>query len=166
MFSLMPGSVEAAVSDRHHLNWAALPALPGTYVLVLRLERTLALAAGRLAPAQLAPGLFAYIGSARGPGGLRARVGRHLRADKKPRWHIDALVAVAPVERVWYAVTAGREECRWARTVRALPGVTAPIPGFGASDCACETHLLALPTERIAAAWSALGGPAEISLCP
>mgnify|MGYP005849803973 CR=1 FL=1 len=144
----------------------ALPSLPGTYILVLRLDRPLTLVVGRLGRAALTPGLFVYVGSARGPGGLRGRVARHLRTDKKLHWHIDALTAVAAVERVWYSVASGRQECRWAQAIRALPGVTAPVPGFGASDCACGTHLLALPAERIADARAVLGCPEEISLLP
>ncbi|MEW6578795.1 MAG: GIY-YIG nuclease family protein [Chloroflexota bacterium] len=143
-----------------------LPNLPGTYALVLRLDRPLVLAAGRLAPAALRPGLFVYVGSGRGPGGLRGRVGRHLRADKKTHWHIDALTALAPVMRVWLVESAERRECLWAQAIRALPGVTVPIAGFGASDCACGAHLLALPADGMAAAWAALGCPAEIILSP
>ena len=146
------------------LNQRSLPRLPGTYALVLRLDRPLTLAAGRLAPAALSPSVYVYVGSARGPGGLRGRVGRHLRADKRAHWHIDALTALAPVTRVWFVESGERRECLWAGALRALPGVTVPIAGFGASDCACDAHLLALPAGGMAAAWAALGSPAEITL--
>ena len=43
----------------------------------------------------LAPGCYVYAGSARGPGGIRARVRRHLRPDKTPHWHIDQVTAYA-----------------------------------------------------------------------
>jgi len=39
----------------------------------------------------LLPGYYIYIGSAFGPGGVRARMLRHLRADKPKHWHIDYL---------------------------------------------------------------------------
>lgn len=146
------------------LDQRPLPNLPGTYALVLRLDRPLTLAAGRLAPAALSPSVYVYVGSARGPGGLRGRVGRHLRADKRAHWHIDALTALAPVTRVWFVESGERRECLWAGALRALPGVTVPIAGFGASDCACDAHLLALPAGGMAAAWAALGSPAEIIL--
>lgn len=141
-----------------------LPTLPGTYALILRLDRSLTLTAGRLAPAALRPGLYVYVGSARGPGGLRGRVGRHLRADKQAHWHIDALTALASVTRVWYVESAERRECLWAGALRTLPGVSAPVAGFGASDCTCEAHLLMLPGGGLAAAWAALDSPAEIIL--
>ena len=158
--------LEKAVPDSFRFDRRLLPALPGTYALILRLDRPLVLAAGRLAPAALSPGLFVYAGSARGPGGLRGRVSRHLRADKKLHWHIDALAALVPIVRVWYVESAERRECLWAGALRALPGVTVPSAGFGASDCSCDAHLLALPAGGMAAAWAALGGPAEIILSP
>ncbi|MBP8974534.1 MAG: GIY-YIG nuclease family protein [Anaerolineae bacterium] len=148
------------------LDQRLLPALPGTYALVLRLDRSVVLVAGRLAPATLRPGLFVYVGSARGPGGLRGRVSRHLRANKRAHWHIDALTALAPVTRVWMVESAERRECLWAGALRALPDVTVPIAGFGASDCTCDAHLLALSPGGMAAAWAALGCPAEFILSP
>ena len=61
----------------------------------------------------LAAGQYAYVGSAHGPGGLRARVGRHLRAEKPLHWHIDYLTAALPVMHVvTVVVTDGaRLEC-------------------------------------------------------
>ncbi len=58
---------------------------PGAYLLLIDLAAPLALAIPRLGVATLAPGRYVYGGSAYGPGGLRARIGRHLRADKTPR---------------------------------------------------------------------------------
>ena len=39
--------------------------------------------------ASLTEGTHVYVGSARGPGGLRARISRHLRREKKERWHVN-----------------------------------------------------------------------------
>jgi Uri superfamily endonuclease len=126
----------------------ALPNTPGSYVLVLRLEAATTLHAGRLGVFTLAAGWYAYTGSALGPGGLRARVGRHLRADKKPHWHIDALTAAAAIPEVWAVESRERLECAWAAALAAHPEVSAPLPGFGASDCACNTHLLRIPAPQ------------------
>ncbi|MGE5612498.1 MAG: DUF123 domain-containing protein, partial [Bacillota bacterium] len=65
-----------------HTHPATIPATPGAYVLVIRLDR---------AAAGLPAGRYLYCGSARGPGGLRARVGRHMRKGKVVRWHVDRL---------------------------------------------------------------------------
>ncbi len=117
---------------------------PGAYLLLIDLAAPLALAIPRLGVATLSPGRYAYGGSAYGPGGLRARIGRHLRAEKAQRWHIDRLTAAGQVVAI-RAVPGGRE-CDLVRGLLELPGASVPIPGFGSSDCrVCPAHLVALP---------------------
>ncbi len=118
-----------------------LPDAPGTYALLLRLLRPTVVGVGRLGRFHLAAGWYVYVGSALGPGGLAARVGRHLRREKRLHWHVDYLLAVAPVVAVWYAVGRERRECAWARSLAARPGAILPVRGFGASDCHCPAHL-------------------------
>jgi endonuclease-3 len=73
--------------------------------------------------------------------GLVSRVARHLRTEKTVHWHIDSLLAQALVQDVQLFVTDDpTAECRSADAVAAWPGVE-PVPGFGASDCDCPTHL-------------------------
>lgn len=122
-----------------------LPAQPGTYALLFHVDGPITIQPGRLGTVMLEAGSYVYLGSARGPGGLRARVGRHLRREKQPHWHVDALTAAAPIVQVWHQTGEDRLECAWTAALRALPGVTIPARGFGTSDCGCESHLLALP---------------------
>ncbi|GAB4572644.1 MAG: GIY-YIG nuclease family protein [Anaerolineae bacterium] len=122
----------------------ALPALPGTYALLLHARAAQTVQVGRLGVFTLGPGWLVYVGSAQGPGGLRARVGRHCRAAKAHHWHIDYVTAVVPVQAVWAVVSTERLECRWAAALSALPGAGRPIAGFGASDCGCRGHLVAV----------------------
>lgn len=122
-----------------------LPALPGTYALLIPIPHPITVAVGRLGTLALVPGWVAYVGSAHGPGGLRARVTRHCRAEKRRHWHIDYLTQIAPVDHVWAAASPERLECAWAAALRALPGAGEPLAGFGASDCGCTTHLISLP---------------------
>lgn len=118
-----------------------IPARPGSYVLLLALDRPLALPAP-FAGTTLAPGRYAYAGSARGPGGLRARLARHLRADKRPHWHVDWLTAAARTEAVGISET--ESECDLAARLLSTAGATIPVPGFGSSDCRrCTAHLIA-----------------------
>ena len=140
-----------------------LPAAPGTYVLWLLVSGPLSVAAGRLGVVSLSPGWYAYIGSAQGPGGLRARVGRHLRPHKTQHWHIDALTAAAPVVAIWLEASGESLECAWAATLAAVPGVIAPVAGFGASDCACRAHLLTVPDSARRPAWVALENPVAMT---
>ena len=101
----------------------------------------------RLGQVTLAAGQYAYVGSAHGPGGLRARVGRHLRADKPLHWHIDYLTAAIPVVHVVALASTARLECTWAKRLLVLNGAAVPAPGFGSSDCRnrCPAHLIRLP---------------------
>lgn len=124
-----------------------LPAEPGTYALVCENTSPLRLQAGCLGSFTLDPGRYVYIGSAHGPGGLQARVARHLRRAKRLRWHIDYLAEAAPVIHVVAMPGRIRLECAWVGRLTALPGVSAPIPRFGSSDCraGCPAHLLRLP---------------------
>jgi Uri superfamily endonuclease len=117
----------------------ALPALPGTYVLLMRVRHSACLTVGSLGECNLDSGWYVYVGSAQGSGGLRARIGRHLRKAERRHWHIDYLREVAPVEEVW--LCAGPPlECTWAQVFRKA-GLAIPIAGFGSSDCRCASHL-------------------------
>lgn len=133
---------------------------PGTYLLLLTLEHAQSVTVGRLGRLAFTAGSYAYVGSAHGPGGLRARVGRHLRATKTLHWHIDYLTTRAMVTAIWYRADSERLECRWARTLGALDGVIEAAAGFGASDCGCRAHLFSLPVGVQPAAHAALGSPA------
>lgn len=121
---------------------AGLPAARGTYILVFDLPAPLPVTAGRLGQVLLPAGHLLYVGSAHGAGGLRARVGRHLRHEKRSHWHIDTLTSVIPVEMVWFVESTDRFECEWAHVIFALEAASVPVPGFGASDCKCPAHLI------------------------
>lgn len=122
-----------------------VPREPGTYALILHLPGPVTVAVGRLGQFRFDPGWYAYAGSARGPGGLAARVQRHCRTRKALHWHIDYLHPHGEPVAVWYAVGSQKRECRWAKALSELPGASSPAPRFGASDCQCPTHLIAYP---------------------
>jgi Uri superfamily endonuclease len=126
---------------------ASLPSAPGTYVLLLYADRPVEISPGCLGRWKLPAGRYAYAGSARGPGGLRARVTRHLRPDKPLRWHIDYVTSQVPVIGVLTSPGAENRECACLQALLSLPGVVAIVPGFGSSDCrsGCPAHLLHLP---------------------
>jgi Uri superfamily endonuclease len=123
-----------------------LPKTPGTYILFLSLEVPITTQIGRLGVFTVNPGLYAYVGSAFGPGGLRARLNRHLRHDKKTHWHIDYLTTSAPIVTLWLMESSERYECQWAQQIASTPDITIPIPDFGSSDCGCSSHLFAVPS--------------------
>jgi Uri superfamily endonuclease len=111
-------------------------------VLVLRCQKPASITVGALDLMRLRRGWYLYVGSAFGPGGLRARLGRHLRTAKRRHWHIDTLLDHCPIRQIWYRC-AGRElEHRWAQLLLSHDGVIVPLAGFGASDCLCRSHLI------------------------
>jgi histidyl-tRNA synthetase len=117
-----------------------IPAQPGAYILVIEIAAPLTIAFGGR-EGTLDAGRYLYCGSAKGPGGLRARIARHVRRGKAIRWHVDHLTERGIVLGAW--VFPGGEECALAARLAHLP---APIPGFGSSDCRrCASHLFAWP---------------------
>jgi len=118
----------------------ASTAAPGTYALLFEARRARRVRVGRQGTLQLRPGWYAYAGSAFGPGGVRARVGRHL-APSRRHWHVDYLRPGARLVEVWCSYDARRREHLWAETLAALSRAPAPLAGFGASDCRCDAHL-------------------------
>lgn len=120
-----------------------LPSDAGAYVLLIRLGEPLFLDIPAFSGKILRPGLYAYCGSAYGPGGIRARVSRHLRTDKSLRWHVDRLTAAGGTIRV--GIRPNGRECDLVREILAEGG-SIPLPSFGSSDCSrCPAHLLAVP---------------------
>jgi Uri superfamily endonuclease len=124
----------------------SLDATPGTYALLLDLEEAAELEVGRLGRIRFDSPFYLYFGSAFGPGGLRARLGHHLRAARRPHWHIDYLRRVAGVRAAWYSGESTRLECTWVDAASTLRGASL-VPGFGSSDCGCRSHLVG--TDRL-----------------
>lgn len=123
-----------------------LPRRPGAYALLIQLDRQLMLDIPAFRGKSLKPGHYAYCGSAWGPGGIRARVSRHLRTDKPMRWHVDRLTAAGRVLQAGL-LCSGRE-CDLVANLRSRGGTVAH-PGFGSSDCTiCEAHLLRLADDE------------------
>ncbi len=116
----------------------------GTYALLLELPRSVRLRVGRLGLVTFDAPVYLYVGSAFGPGGLAARLGHHLRRAPRPHWHIDYLRRAASVADLWTTTDPRRLECVWLAAASHLRSARL-VPGFGASDCRCTSHLVALP---------------------
>jgi endonuclease-3 len=112
----------------------------GTYTLVIELQAPATIEIGALGEHRLPAGAYAYTGSAFGSGGFR-RVDRHhelaLGERSTRHWHVDYLLGHGDASIRGDVRTPGEDiECAVAS---ALPA--SPVPGFGASDCACASHL-------------------------
>jgi Uri superfamily endonuclease len=114
---------------------------PGTYALILSCATNVCIQIGRLGTMQLERGCYVYVGSALGPGGLRARIAHHQKLSTRPHWHIDYLRTHTRLYSVWLRYDGRRHEHQWARAIQKANGATIPLPGFGASDCGCPSHL-------------------------
>ncbi len=124
----------------------------GVYSLVIHVKRGLSIRVGALGPQRFPKGYYVYTGSALGPGGLEARILRHMRLSRngvaysRPFWHIDFLLAheKASLVAVVAAEILRKLECEVNQSIRDRIGAEIPVPGFGASDCRknCESHLL------------------------
>ncbi len=127
---------------QHTVEADGIPRAAGAYALSIELTHPVSLA--RFPGVTLPAGNYVYCGSAYGPGGLRARVARHLRQRKTMRWHVDYLTRCGIVRTV--LALPGGSECALLSSVLTCPGTGIPIPGFGSSDCRrCLAHLAAVP---------------------
>lgn len=114
----------------------------GAYLMLIRLEVPFDVTL-RGRPFRLSAGIYAYAGSANGPGGIAARVARHMRKDKKLHWHVDRLTIAA--RDITALAFPGGSECALVARLLASGMADIPVAGFGSSDCrSCKAHLLRL----------------------
>ena len=116
----------------------------GHYILILQLKNKTSISIGKLGTFVFPPSTYCYVGRAKLH--LRQRLARHLRQDKKTRWHIDHLIPHTQVIGVFLFPLAGARECLLAQKLIDLGGTPYP-PRFGASDCRCKSHLIQFPKD-------------------
>ncbi len=112
----------------------------GTYILILHLKRTEIISVGQLGTCSFPAGYYTYVGSALGPGGLSARLKRHMHSNARSHWHIDYLLPRARLAEIWISEFEARLEHRWAAVFNQLNPKVRRFKGFGCSDCKCPSH--------------------------
>lgn len=118
-------------------GFGTLPAdTPGSYVLLTHLEKPVTMAAGKLEERYYPAGWYGYTGSALG--GLRQRLSRYTRPERKRHWHIDYLLERGEIAGAMVVFSRQRLECRMAVI---LSERLETVAGFGSSDCRCDGHL-------------------------
>jgi len=115
----------------------------GSYVLLIKLAEPQVISVGGLNDVHFRGGYYAYVGSAMG--GIETRLSHHLRRSGKPHWHIDYLLQRASIIDIDMCETEDRAECKIARV---LGSQFDSIPGFGSSDCRCQSHLFFTAYEK------------------
>lgn len=118
---------------------STIPAESGSYALILHLPENRRIIVGALGAHDFGSGYYLYAGSAFGPGGLHARVRRHLLGGRR-HWHVDYLRTRCELLQVWWSADASARERDWARILARWLG-PAPVKGFGASDSPLCSHL-------------------------
>ncbi len=152
-----------------------IQALPGSYALVLCLQHPINLPVGRLGVFTFPPAHYIYFGSACGPGGLRARLQRHILGSARPHWHIDFFRNTSTLHSVFFLPAKSHPassplslECAWSQAAAVMPSAFIAVPGFGASDCrqGCPAHLVGLSElpDSLAAWLAAAAGVQETAV--
>lgn len=120
--------------------------MKGSYLLLIKLTKSIKLKIGARGVIEFSPGYYVYIGSAMGQIGsstLLNRIKRHLKAptEKKAHWHIDYFLnnANTNIIKIFLCPCKSKLECIIASEVKNMADDI--IPGFGCSDCNCESHL-------------------------
>jgi Uri superfamily endonuclease len=107
----------------------------GSYIIIIEIEKDKEIEIGKLGMLLFRKGYYAYVGSAMN--GLDARIGRHMKPNKKKHWHVDYLLEKSVIRQIW-CMEGGKNECRIASAMeKKFDG----IAGFGSSDCKCRSHL-------------------------
>ncbi len=115
--------------------------MKGSYLLLIHLENDKNINIGKLGKINFRKGYYFYTGSAMGKSvNLENRIARHLRKNKRLRWHIDYLLEDRDAKIIDVFMFPDKNlECFLAKKL-SINGEK--INGFGCSDCKCETHLL------------------------
>jgi len=121
----------------------------GVYTLIIKFDGS-KIKIGSLGEHKLPSGYYAYTGSALGKGAqsLKGRILRHLRRNKKTKWHIDYLLMDERANVEWILLLPSEEqrECSINSSILENTEATIPVKDFGSSDCRskCPSHLLYL----------------------
>jgi len=120
----------------------------GNYTLLFTVEAPKQIMVGKLGLGTFPAGIYAYTGSAfgRGSSSLGGRILRHIKKDKKKRWHIDYLLSDYDVHLTTavVGVLSKKLECVVNKGLKEAFRARIPFLGFGSSDCTerCDSHLL------------------------
>jgi sugar fermentation stimulation protein A len=117
----------------------------GSYLLILHLKKAREIRVGSLGWIFFKKGYYIYVGSAMDS--LTRRIERHKRLRKKLFWHVDYLREEAEFVTALPVRTSEQLECEIAGAVNGISEWM--VPGFGSSDCSCETHLFGMKDDPL-----------------
>lgn len=134
----------------------------GIYLLVIAMDHPCTISIGALGEHRFPEGTYLYCGSALN--GVRSRVARHLRLEKKIHWHVDHLLTEGRAVGAFVIYSDRLSDCQMARSLADMDGMHPHVRGFGSSDCRCSGHLFYADLEQLTKNWYAellkgLSGP-------
>lgn len=126
----------------------------GTYILFFSNNSEIEVVVGSLNKITFQKGIYLYIGSAFGPGGLTKRIQRHNNPSKMIFWHIDYLSTnrnfkLISVIEIFSLI---KNECSIVNFLLNdifLEDKISSISNFGSSDCHYKFHLLFLKNKSV-----------------
>ena len=110
--------------------------MKGSYILLLKLDKNIAVDIGKLGKLDFRKGFYVYVGSALN--GLEQRINRHLRKNKSIHWHIDYFLNFAKISDIYFYENSVKDECIIAKKFEKK---LHNVKDFGSSDCRCKSHL-------------------------
>ncbi len=128
-----------------------LAGLKGAYLLFFELAEEFRGKIGILGEVFLRPGLYVYIGSGLGRGGVWSRVKRHLTSVKERKyWHIDYLTSQTTYKPIAVVVIESSEplEEEIVKILLEAKEFSIAYPRFGSTDKKSPSHLLVLNYHR------------------
>ena len=118
----------------------------GTYALTYECKTNRSIRIGKLGILDLRRGYYVYVGSAFGPGGVKARIHHHLGRSPAPHWHLDYLKPHCEPLELWVTYSNNKREQTWVSTLAKSKDGSIPLAGFGASDTSAVSHLFFFKT--------------------
>lgn len=124
-------------------NKGNIPDKKGSYCLIFYLKASTEVTVGKFGTYYFLQGYYFYFGSAKGSGGLRARINRHISMEKKKFWHIDYLRPTMDFIAMIFTTDINKD-CEWCQKAREKYSFSVPVKKFGSGDClsGCKAHLL------------------------
>jgi len=128
---------------KHIVNLLVEDDVKGAYLLVLDVTTKVRFHCGSLGKITIPKGLYLYVGSALGVGGVKSRVLRYFNRPLVGKWHIDKLLNTGKVSirAVICIFSSSRVESMIYNELMRT-GFKATIKRFGSTDTKDETHLL------------------------
>ncbi len=137
--------------ERYECLKRRLAGKKGAYLLFFKLVKAYHGKIGVLGEVNLSEGIYVYVGSGLGPGGVWSRIKRHLSQTKeKKHWHIDYLTTSNYFQPLKIIVVESNEPLEEviAKILTSLGYYTIAYPKFGSTDKKSPTHLFKI-TDKV-----------------